>query len=181
MGCVFVVYFRSPCGLEATKGPHSGARARVAHTPPVAHGVPHNTTRRQRDTRPTPRRKHTNSERTARATSAPTNKASTRARPSADQAAYEPLTARRGACAKRGMVRATRRTPKDTKKLPASDERPRSRANMATCNCAAVKTCSVRGARKKTRVRYWMGGLRVARRANFTHTHVDKKIAQLHN
>ena len=80
-----------------------------------------------------------------------------------------------------GMVRATRRTPKDTKKLPASDERPRSRANMATCNCAAVKTCSVRGARKKTRVRYWMGGLRVARRANFTHTHVDKKIAQLHN
>ena len=31
MGCVFVVFFRSPGGLEATKGPHSGARVSAAH------------------------------------------------------------------------------------------------------------------------------------------------------
>ena len=31
MGCVFVVFLKSPGGLEATKGPHSGARVSAAH------------------------------------------------------------------------------------------------------------------------------------------------------
>ena len=56
MGRVFVVFFRSPGGQEATKGPHSGARAchpHTSHTPhtPGTRGVPRNTTRLQ-DRRP---------------------------------------------------------------------------------------------------------------------------------
>ena len=67
--------------------------------------------------------------------------------------------------------------PKKRGKLPASGERPRSRADRETWSCAAVKTCSVRGTRKKTRVRYLDGCVVcVAHRANFTHTHVDKNI-----
>ena len=86
MGRVFVVFFWSPGDQEATKGPHSGARACRPHTPhtPGARGVPRNTTRQQ-DRRPAGSTSAADERQRGRLPSQPTKRAREH-----DRATFEP-------------------------------------------------------------------------------------------
>ena len=164
---VCLLCFFGPLVTKRPPKDHIAARMRVAHThhthqaravchvtrqdnktdaPPEAH--PQQTNDSVGDCRPNQQSEHAST--TERRLNHPTA--------SVARARSEAWRGRQGGC------------PKTRGKLPASGERPRSRADRETWSCAAVKTCSVRGTRKKTRVRY-LDGCVVCRTPRYFHPH----------
>ena len=207
---MFVVFFGSPSGLEATKGPQrracayhhrTGSHAACRATRPKTDGPTPKNTRdggrwtcepaqtddryRRRGSRkhrretppkqaeranasPTPTRRQQPARRTTQQTETTKTQRACKRRTRCERPPPCPPACNASTQARandvptppkppqRGVARVTSPDAHDAHpqtRVPTSDEQPRARANKATCSCAAVKTCGVRGTRRQTPTR----------------------------